>query len=111
METTTPEEKEEIVEEDEGDVDAEATELVDGKVVPGAGIPVDGAKKGLKAVGGAVVGGKKKTRRTKWVATGEEVVEAFEAITRVKFESPTRLMGEFGFFCWAIESEGIRERV
>lgn len=35
----------------------------------------------------------KRTRRVKWVPTAEEVVDSFESITRVKFESPTRLMG------------------
>jgi hypothetical protein len=74
------------------DFDADATELVDGKVVGEAAL----AKKGKGAAGavGSVAAVKKKTRRTKWVATGEEVVQAFEAITRVKYESPTRLMGE-----------------
>lgn len=35
-----------------------------------------------------------KSKRSKWVATSEEVLQAFEAVTRVKYESPTRLMGE-----------------
>jgi cleavage and polyadenylation specificity factor subunit 2 len=35
-----------------------------------------------------------KTRRVKWVATADEVGEAFDAISRVKYESPTRLMGK-----------------
>lgn len=34
-----------------------------------------------------------KTRREKWVATADEVSDAFDAISRVKYESPTRLMG------------------
>ena len=97
------------------DADADATELVDGKIVTG---PFAAADVGLKrkaggalvVVGGAGAGLKKKTRRTKWVATGEEVVEAFEAITRVKFESPTRLMGEFQSSLCMREMVGIWER-
>ncbi|CED83949.1 mRNA cleavage and polyadenylation factor II complex, subunit CFT2 (CPSF subunit) [Phaffia rhodozyma] len=39
------------------------------------------------------IDGTKLTKRVKWVATTEEVLDAFESITRVKYESPTRLMG------------------
>lgn len=79
---------------------AEATELVNGNVVgeAGASLSSTGHKAGGEAAGanGSKAGSKvvKKTRRTKWVPTQKEVDEAFESIKRVKYESPTRLMGK-----------------
>lgn len=62
--------------------------------VASQGVKSHGEKNGNGGMETSEVLVKRKMRRRKWVATGEEVVEAFEFITRVKYESPTRLMGE-----------------
>jgi hypothetical protein len=69
------------------DVDGEGKRMIETKVTNGKG----GLKRGREEATEVLV--KKKMKRKKWVATSQEVVDAFESITRVKYESPTRLMG------------------